>query len=124
MCGDFASLTVVMLLGEELAMPLYGLIVWVTLGNGMRFGQRYLILATFMAQLSILTLFLFSAYWRAQPYLLTTFAFVALVLPAYARLLLRQTAEARDAALTAIQAKSRYLAHASHDLRQPGWATW
>lgn len=27
MCGDFASLTVVMLLGEELAMPLYGLIV-------------------------------------------------------------------------------------------------
>ena len=119
MCGDFASLTVVMLLGEELAMPLYGLIVWVTLGNGMRFGQRHLILATFMAQLSILTLFLFSAYWRAQPYLLTTFAFVALVLPAYARLLLRQTAEARDAALTAIQAKSRYLAHASHDLRQP-----
>ena len=119
MLGDFCSLTFVMLVGKTLGLPLYVFIVWVTLGNGMRFGQRYLVIASVMAQLSLITLFLLSDYWRQQPYLLGTFSMVALVLPAYAYVLLGQTAQARDEALVAMQAKSRFLAHASHDLRQP-----
>ncbi len=96
MLGDFGSLTLVMLAGETLALALYVFIVWVTLGNGMRFGQRYLVIASGMAQLSLITLFLLSDYWRQQPYLLATFSMVALVVPAYARILLGQTAQARD----------------------------
>jgi signal transduction histidine kinase/CheY-like chemotaxis protein len=119
MVGDFGSLCYAMLLGETLALPLFVFIVWVTLGNGMRFGSRYLLIASAMAQLTLLTLFLLSDYWRQQPWLLATFSMLALVLPAYAHVLLRQTAQARDAALVAMQAKSRFLAHASHDLRQP-----
>ena len=119
MIGDFGSLTYVMLLGQTLALPLYVFIVWVTLGNGMRFGSRYLIIASAMAQLSLLALYILGDFWRQQPYLMATFSMLALVLPAYAMTLLRQTAEARDSALVAMQAKSRFLAHASHDLRQP-----
>ncbi|MFZ1366801.1 ATP-binding protein [Sphingorhabdus sp.] len=119
MMGDFGSLTYVMLLGQTLALPLYVFIVWVTLGNGMRFGSRYLIIASAMAQLSLLALYILGDFWRQQPYLMATFSMLALVLPAYAMTLLRQTAEARDSALVAMQAKSRFLAHASHDLRQP-----
>lgn len=119
MIGDFTSLTYVMLLGQTLALPLYVFIVWVTLGNGMRFGRRYLLIASAMAQLSLLTLVVLSDFWRQQPYLMVTFSMLALALPIYAMVLLQQTAQARDAALVAMQAKSRFLAHASHDLRQP-----
>ena len=64
MMGDFGSLTYVMLLGQTLALPLYVFIVWVTLGNGMRFGSRYLIIASAMAQLSLLALYILGDFWR------------------------------------------------------------
>ncbi len=119
MAGDYASLAIVMILGQTTAMPLYALILWVTLGNGMRFGQRYLLIAAIMAQLALLALILGSEYWRSQFELMVTFSVTAIALPTYALMLLRETARARDTAQVATLAKSRFLAQASHDLRQP-----
>ncbi len=119
MAGDYGSLAIVMILGQTTAMPFYALILWVTLGNGMRFGQRYLLTAAIMAQLALLALILASAYWRSQFELMVTFSVTAIALPTYALMLLRETAKARDTAQVATLAKSRFLAQASHDLRQP-----
>lgn len=119
MAGDYGSLAIVMILGQTTAMPLYALILWVTLGNGMRFGQRYLLIAAIMAQLALLALILASEYWRSQFELMVTFSVTAIALPTYAMMLLRETAKARDTAQVATLAKSRFLAQASHDLRQP-----
>jgi signal transduction histidine kinase/CheY-like chemotaxis protein len=119
MFGDYGSLAYVMIVGGEPAMPFYALILWVTVGNGMRFGQRYLLIAAIMAQLSVIALVAGSTYWRSQPELMITFSIAAFALPTYALVLLRQTAKARDAAIAAMLAKSRFLAQASHDLRQP-----
>jgi signal transduction histidine kinase len=119
MSGDFVALAYVMLVGELLAMPFFALILWVTLGNGMRFGGRYLAIAAVLAQASFFALLVASPFWRAQIAVMITFSLSAFILPAYAYILLRQTANARDAAFAATQAKSRFLAQASHDLRQP-----
>ena len=119
MAGDYGSLAIVMIIGQTTAMPFYALILWVTLGNGMRFGQRYLFIAAVMAQLALLVLILASEYWRSQFELMVTFSVTAIALPTYALMLLRETAKARDTAQVATLAKSRFLAQASHDLRQP-----
>lgn len=119
MVGDYGSLAFTMIVGGEPAMPFYALILWVTVGNGMRFGQRTMILAAILAQLCLVALVAFSPYWRSQPELMITFSIAAMALPTYASLLLKRTSQARDAAMTAMLAKSRFLAQASHDLRQP-----
>jgi signal transduction histidine kinase len=119
MIGDYGSLATVMIIGGEATMAFYAIILWVTLGNGMRFGQSYLLIAACVSQIALLVIYLVSNYWHSEHELMLTFSITALVIPSYASMILRQTAQARDAAITAMQAKSRFLAQASHDLRQP-----
>ena len=119
MIADYASLAFAMSMIGQAAMPFYAFIPWITLGNGLRFGQRYLLIAAIMAQLCLATIYVLSPHWQQQTLLMVTFSITTLALPIYALLLLRQTADARDAEVNAMQSKSRFLAQASHDLRQP-----
>ncbi|MCC6925428.1 hybrid sensor histidine kinase/response regulator [Novosphingobium sp.] len=116
---DMFVLTYTMAIGGEPMMLIYALLVGVIIGNGMRYGVLYMAAAAILAQVSLSTLALLSPFWRANPELVFTFSITAIVLPSTALALLRQTAKARDAALEAMQVKSRFLAQASHDLRQP-----
>ena len=106
---EYSTYTYILIVGERITMPFFALIVATALSNGMRFGSRYLIIAAIFS----------SPFWRANISVALAFSIIAIALPAYAFALLRQTAEARDAAVAAMQAKSRFLAQASHDLRQP-----
>ena len=119
MLADYSALTYSMVVGELPMMPMLALILWVTVGNGMRFGSRYLALAAVLAQASLLALLVISPFWRDQIAVIVTSSLTAVALPAYSVILLRHTARARDAAMAAMQSKSRFLAQASHDLRQP-----
>lgn len=119
MIGDYSALVYTMIICGIPGMALFGTVLWVTLGNGMRFGRTYLIIAIVMAEASVLALMILSPVWRAQPELIIMLMFMMLAIPAYSSSLLKQTAEARDAATEAMLAKSRFLAQASHDLRQP-----
>lgn len=116
---DYGAITFSMTMGGEYALPLYALLLWVTVGNGMRFGPRYLAVATGLALLSLGLTTHFSRYWSGQPYMVATLTLTAILVPAYAHLLLTQTRRAHDAAIAANLAKSQFLAQASHDLRQP-----
>ena len=119
MLGDYVSLTHGMIVGGFAMMPLFALVLWVTVGNGMRYGPKYLLAAWVMAQLSIMVTTFFNPFWRDNPDMVMTMVFTAAAVPTYAFALLRQTAEARTEAQNANLAKSRFLAQASHDLRQP-----
>lgn len=119
MFGDYGMLTYAMIVGGQVTMPFFALILWIAVGNGMRFGTRYLVIAATCSQASLAALVIFSPFWLDNIGIILTFSITAIALPAYALVLLRHTANARDAALMATQAKSRFLAQASHDLRQP-----
>ena len=119
MLGDYVSLTHGMIVGGFAMMPLFALVLWVMVGDGMRYGPKYLLAAWVMAQLSIMVTTIFNPFWRDNPDMVMTMVFTAAAVPTYAFALLRQTAEARTDAQNANLAKSRFLAQASHDLRQP-----
>ncbi|RDV02543.1 response regulator [Sphingorhabdus pulchriflava] len=119
MIVEYSTYTYILIVGERITMPFFALIVATALSNGMRFGSRYLMIAAIFSQASLAVMLAASPFWRANVSVVLAFSIIAIALPAYAFALLRQTAEARDTAVAAMQAKSRFLAQASHDLRQP-----
>lgn len=119
MINDYAGLAFAIIVGGQVMLPIYAMIMWVTVGNGLRFGSRYMIVAAIMAQVTLATITALTPYWQANPPLVVTLSLTALVVPLYIRTLQRSTEQARRDAEEANTAKSRFLAQASHDLRQP-----
>ena len=121
MLADYGLMAAGMIsMGEPLAW-VYVVVMWVTVGNGLRYGNRYLFVAVGMALLSFGSVLLFNDFWR-QPQvrglgigLLVGLAAVPLYLSSLLKALTRATAEARRAS----EAKSRFLANMSHEFRTP-----
>ncbi|WP_234791292.1 hybrid sensor histidine kinase/response regulator [Agrobacterium rubi] len=116
---DMPALTYTMATGGASMLPIFALLMWVTVGNGLRFGPRYLVASTVMALASIAVSTMFNAYMRENPYVVLTLTATAILVPAYIYVLLDRVHQAYAAEQEANLSKSRFLAQASHDLRQP-----
>ena len=123
---DMAAITVWMVLAEETGAMLYGLYLWVVIGNGFRFGRWYLHYAQALALAGFLVVVWMSHFWHQHPALSASLAVVLIAIPAYVSVLVtrlhaatRRLQEARGEAEAANVAKTKFLAAASHDLRQP-----
>lgn len=119
MLADYTTLATLMSLDAHTLAPLYVLILWVTIGNGLRYGTRYLNSATALAFVSFAAVALGSAYWRQQPYLAGGLCIGLVAIPAYLSSLLRNLQRATAEARRANEAKSLFLANMSHELRSP-----
>lgn len=119
MVNDYLAMTFVLALGGAYTLPVWALVLWVTVGNGLRFGSSYLVAATGGALASLVVTWMFNEYWQENPFMVMTLAITAVLVPAYVFGLLARLQAAYNTALEANLAKSRFLAQASHDLRQP-----
>jgi len=119
MLADYATLTCLMVLSPKELAPLYVIILWVTMGNGLRYGGRYLFAAAGLAMASFFTVILESSYWLDQPYLAIGLLVGLVAIPVYMSSLLRALSAAIDEARRANAAKSRFLATMSHEFRSP-----
>ncbi len=119
MLNDYVCITLVMASGGAAMLPVYAILVWVTVGYGLRYGSGYLLLGTFLATLSLAVTASVSLYWQSQPYLILTLLLTTLMAPTYMHVLLKRSRLSAEAEQAANQTKSQFLAQASHDLRQP-----
>lgn len=119
MLADFATLCALMLIKPETLSPLYVLVLWVAIGNGLRYGTRYLFAAALLGGASFAIVALNSPYWLAQPYLSVGLTIGLIAIPAYLSSLLLALQRAISEAQQANAAKSRFLATMSHEFRSP-----
>ena len=119
MAMDYATCSFLLTYSGEAGSPLLVIYLWVTLGNGFRYGVAYLYAATAMAITGFLVVLAYSPYWSNHMSIGVAFLLSMIAVPLYSASLLKQVHAAIQRERKANLAKSNFLANMSHELRTP-----
>ncbi|HMS19924.1 ATP-binding protein [uncultured Sphingorhabdus sp.] len=116
---DVGMAFAVMMHSAETMSFFYPLFLWVILGNGFRFGVKYLVIASALAVAAFSTVVFTTDYWEPNRTLGISLILALIVIPAYCSTLIKKLSLAKEAAEAANRAKGYFLASVSHELRTP-----
>ena len=119
MQADLWSLTFILIVGGELIAVWYPAYLWVTFGNGFRYGNRFLLVSALTSVAGFSMVVAASPFWSSNLHLASGLLAGLVLLPAYVATLIRKLTEAKRQAEHASRAKSRFLANMSHEIRTP-----
>ncbi len=119
MIFDIIVTSVVMHHFGEYGAPYFVFYLWLTVGNGFRYGYRELILCALLSLVGFLGVYVTTQYWKEQYLFWVTGVMLLTVVPMYVAVMLKRLQEAKDLAEMASNEKSRFLANISHEIRTP-----
>lgn len=117
--ADIIPITAGLFLAGEIGVPLVGLYLWITVGNGFRFGPRYLLQSYVLSGICFAMLLAFSPFWQQHRAIGVGLAILLGTIPLYVLVLLSRITAQKEAAEQLSDAKSRFVANVSHELRTP-----
>ena len=116
---DMSSLSALLFLTSEEHTPLFVFYLWVVLGNGFRYGIKYLYISHAVSIVGFSTVLIWGDYWRQNQSVALSLLIILIAIPLYSSFLLKKLHSAIASAKQANEAKSRFLANMSHELRTP-----
>jgi two-component system sensor histidine kinase RpfC len=117
--ADLTLLSATLYIGGAAATLCFSVYLWLIVGYGMRFGQKYLVAGTIIAAIQFSVVLLYTDYWIEQRTAGLGLLIGMIVLPIFFSALLTQLTKAKALAEEANKAKSQFLANMSHEIRTP-----
>jgi two-component system sensor histidine kinase RpfC len=116
---DMSILTYMIYISNDAGTPLIFLYLWITFGNGLRFGKQLLLISTIFSIISFSIVINFSAFWKEQQTLAYGFFIITIALSLYISLLITRLHAALAESKAANEAKTQFLSNMSHEIRTP-----
>ncbi|HEV8503267.1 MAG TPA: ATP-binding protein [Casimicrobiaceae bacterium] len=119
MLADNAVTTYCLMNMGEGGAVVIGVYLFITFGNGFRFGRLYLHACQCMGIIGFSAVLVLSPFWSQHAAIGAGFLIGLMVLPIYVGVLADRIEKAKRRADDANQAKSRFVANVSHEMRTP-----
>lgn len=119
MVADTGGATFYMFLGEQYGASMIAVYLFVTFGNGFRFGRKHLFICQALSLIGLCSALFFVPFWETHRPIGVGLLVSLIILPLYVSTLLKRIHEARQRAEEANLAKTTFLANMSHEMRTP-----
>jgi two-component system sensor histidine kinase RpfC len=119
MFADISVVTLAILMSGEFGALFFGIYLWITVGNGLRYGSKALIRAQVLSVTGFVLVFIFNDYWSTHDTLAIGILLTLVTIPFFTFTLLKRLSLATRHAEEANKAKSHFLANMSHEMRTP-----
>lgn len=119
MCTDILVTSIVMHYFGKYGVPFFVAYLWLTVGNGFRYGYIELIRCAGLSLIGFITMCVYTPYWREEYLLAIACVMLLSVIPLYVAIMLKRLQEEKDKAERANREKTRFLSNVSHEIRTP-----
>jgi diguanylate cyclase (GGDEF)-like protein len=113
MALDFSATSYFMYVMEDMGVIFFAVYLWVTIGNGLRYGTHYLYTAMVFSIASFGVMLANSVYWRGQWGFSAGLVISLIALPLYFSVLLKQLQKQHDELKRLYEKMARYATHDS-----------
>ena len=117
--ADLTLLSFTLHIGGDEATLCFSVYLWLIIGYGMRFGQKYLLAGSIIGVIEFSAVIITTDYWVEQRTAGIGLLIGLIVLPIFFSVLLSKLTKAKAAAEEANKSKSEFLANMSHEIRTP-----